>query len=291
MRKFLAVATVLALLATCFYFRADIMSFVNHLTGDDTAASASPTTSSMAVDCSELTTMPEPETLNLGVVVDPTSSTASSFSQTVMAALADQLSSHMPAKTSTPQDGVATVDAINLVIKQVGSNPYAYGAPDFSVRVPGVQGLPPRPSLDCMDTTYAVWTKEAKQWSATYDSALAASSAAVDGVRSMPLTDENSGIRAALSSLVVTMPGTAGTSYLLASDFEENVKPQTAGDMGGRPLVLVAACPSGDAAQCSGDVQAFGDWATSALKAGPISVYRPELTAEAVEQLFSEASK
>ena len=288
MRRFLGVVAVLALLITVYYFRVDIARLISGFGSGDpgTAASAqSPT-----ADSCLLVDAPQPLTLNIGVVVDPSASTASSFSKGVMAALATQLSDHMPAKTDTPQDGVATVDAINLRVKLVGSNPYAYGAADLYVQIPGVQGLPPRPSLDCIDSTYASWTRAAKTWSTSYDAALEALSKAVDRVHSMSLKAENSGIRAALSSLVIAMPGGPGTAYLVASDYDENVAPQTAGNMGDRPLILLAACASGNATRCSSDVQKFGDWATSALHAGAISVMPSDLTASAVSQLFTEAT-
>jgi hypothetical protein len=292
MRRFLGFVVVVAVLAAGgYFFVPEVRAFVDDRIGQDNSAETGAGTSPEA-SC-ELVVPDPPVTVNIGVVIDPSSSTAASFSEGVIAGLAAQLRAYLPAKPAAPQtDGVATANAVNVRIKQVGNNPYAYGAADLYVEIPGVQGLPERPGVNCMASgTYQQWTELEKAWSASYDAALADLETAVQQIQGMPLYDDYSGIRAALSALVASLPPGDHAAYLVASDFEENRPPQTAGTLNGHALILIAACPSGDAARCSGDVQAFGMWAADSLGAGSTSVYRPEQANTAINQLFEEAER
>ena len=284
MRRIFGLLVVVALVGLGYYFRTDVAALIAGSSPDVVAeTSATPTPG-----CLALTTEPEPENLHIGVVIDPTASTASSFTKNVISALAAQIS--LPDKPRSPQDGVATINALNLRIKQVGSNPYAYGALDTYLQIPGVQGLPPRPGVECMDSgTYQQWVQWERTWSTQYDAAILAVETATKSLTTMKLDDGSSGIRAALSALAAAMPGGEHTAYLVASDFEENVKPQTAGTLAGRPLILIAACPSGDAATCTSQVEAFGTWAVNSLDAPTPEVFRPENMTTAIAQVFRGA--
>ena len=285
MRRFLGLFVVVALVGLGYYFRMDIAGL---LIGEGTSEAQPTLTASV---CADLVVPPAPATLNLGVVLDPTTSTAASFTRNVVAALVTQLGNFLPDKPQ-PATGSPAIDGINLRIKQVGANPFAYGAPDTYLQIPGVRGLPPRPGVECLDSgIYQQWSALEKQWSTEYAAAMATRDKAISALRGMKLTDSNSGIRAALSALAVAMPGTEHSAYLVASDFEENVKPQTAGSLAGHPLILITACPSGNASECMANVESFGTWAVDNLDAPAPQLFRPENTTTAIARLFEEAQQ
>jgi hypothetical protein len=78
-------------------------------------------------------------------------------------------------------------------------------------------------------------------------------------------------------------------AFLLASDCDNNVSPQTAGVLGG-PLVIVQPCPTGDAAACSRDAEELAAWATESLGATNVTILPDELLMDGFEMLFEATS-
>ena len=237
-------------------------------------------------------------TVEVAVVLDPTTSTESQFSRDTLAAVISQTANWIPAKPTQTTAGTPSINGLNLRIKMVGSNPYAYGASESYIQLPGVSGLPARPDISLCpsaldDGSYQAWTAAQASWSSDYDTALAALDQAVERLEAIDLTvsdAELSGIKAAVSALASATPAAGLVRYLVASDLDETTAPQTAGSLDGQPLIIVHACPEGVASLCQDRLDEFSSWATGQMQAGSVSVYRPEQLASAVAAAFEGAA-
>jgi hypothetical protein len=268
--------------------------------GSDTGAVASPGAPPEAVPATACVT-PELvpyETSYLGIVIDSTTSTDASFSEGVREALAAKLAGYVPAKPEqlAAASGVAPTNALHAVIQLVGDAPFAYGSTtQISIDIPGVPGLPERPQLDCIESgEYQRWSALAKSWGADWDAATAAGQAAATDVRNIDLVVADSvmsGIRAAVSKVAVAVPQGEHAGFLLASDMDENSGVQQAGSLGGHTVILINACPTGDADKCSADLNRVATWAVDALGAGAALSYPAEQTTLAIDALFAETAK
>lgn len=222
-----------------------------------------------------------PATAVRGVALDPTTSTDPDFRETMVSLLAQTVLSSVPPKPTTPRDGVAPVAGLDLTIVLVGSDPLAYGDELHQVRIPGVEGLPPRPPSDGDDAIerYADWRLLEEKWSTEYNDALSAAATGASTITDIAFTDhETSAITATLAKLTQLVP--ADASLVVLSDLDENEAQQSA-DIAGRDLLIVQPDPVGDVARADALLASFSAWATE-HGAGAIERVRPELAGDAL---------
>jgi hypothetical protein len=224
--------------------------------------------------------------------VDPTASTDASFAKSIKDATVASVGRHVPSKPGVDKDGVAPIAGVDLTVRLVGTAPMAYGAPIYRVHVAAVPGLPARPDMTvdgALDPggSYARWKGLEKEWSSAYDQALAAQQSAVDILNSIDLGAQGlSGITGCVSALAEIAPSDGDASFLVASDLEETVAPQSAGSMHNFPVVVIQPNPSGDAQQATNDFDSFAAWATT-RGAGPISHFQPEVADSVINSFIN----
>jgi len=289
--KFLIIVAVIVGVVEGFVHRNSVVAFLSGSTSHDTTGAES----SASPDGCALTTVSDPTTTDIGFVIDTTTSTASSFSEGVFSAILGQLQQLYPDKPDAPSDGVPALSTINLNIRLVGDKSLVFGAPgSLSVTIPGVKGLPKRPSIDCFASdgtgTYQQWSQLKQAWDVSYGATVDARDAAIKAITGMPRKAAGgSGVMTTLTALARSTITHGHAAWVVASDFVNNATIQSAGgDLNAFPLFLIAACPSGVAATCDANVNAFAQFATD-LNSGPISVFDANQTVDAVGQAFESA--
>ena len=236
-------------------------------------------TSAPTISAAPMTLLPASASRYRFATIDPTASTLKSFSLDTKNALIKAVAESVPAKPSVQEQkksGVAAISALELSLNLVTSLPLQTGQPNWRVHVLAVPGLPPQPDFLAPGATEVggpldQWRLLQVSWDTAYTEALASAVSAAAALQAVDLgIQENSSIAGAISSQLQLAPETGNASFFLASDLEENQGTQTSGSFHGAPLSIAAACPSGNAQECTTTWDTFTAWAKS-LHVGTIT--------------------
>jgi hypothetical protein len=234
--------------------------------------------------------------LEEGACIDPTTSTATSFAQSIKADLASAVASLGPAgsvPTSTSGSGALSQpqSAVSLWIRQVDTASLSTLQTPYTTtqNVPGYSGLAahePPPGSNNYASTMTAWSQQYGEVSDSRKAAQSAARKAAQAVTALPLDDSpqsRSAISACVSGLLLTVPKTGPRSFLIASDLQENEAPQLSGSFNGSSLVIIQACDSGSASYCDGNLAHF-ESEMKQLHVGTMTVVRPEDAGQAITQ-------
>src|SRR3712207_6135860 len=94
-----------------------------------------------------VTLSPAPEPRYRYALLDPTTSTNESFRESMKSKLVAAVRKCRPEKPKESKNGVAETVGIHLVVRMVGTLPRQYGAPEYTIDIPSVPALPPRPDM------------------------------------------------------------------------------------------------------------------------------------------------
>lgn len=234
--------------------------------------------------------------LEEGACIDPTTSTATSFAESVKSDLATAIGGLGPSgsvPTSVSGSGPLSLPqpSVGLTIRQVDTASLSTLQTPYTMTssIPGFLGLAahePAPGSANYSTTMADWSVQYGQVATSRTTTRTAARQASRAITALPLDDSpqsRSAISACVSGLLLTVPQTGRKTFLLASDLEENEAPQLAGSFDGSPLVIIQACDSGSASYCGGLLNHFIAEMRQ-LHVGPVTVVRPEDAALAITQ-------
>lgn len=236
---------------------------------------------------------PAPARLERYILLDPTTSTDTSFRDDMKAAIVAAVATYVPPKPEIARDGVPAVAGLHLVVHLVGSSPLQYGAPGYEIDIPGIPGLPVRPSMSdpgALDpgSSYEAWADAEAAWSDAYDAALAAAIRSVATLEGIDLElDELSAVTAGVVSLSLLVPAGADAALMVMSDLDENRGTETS-DLHGMPITVIQPDPAGSMSRWTALFDRFGSWAAS-CGAGPITQVRPEASGDAIAAFFGKA--
>jgi hypothetical protein len=215
-------------------------------------------------------------TLNVGVCIDPTLSTATPFSQAIESLVAHVVASWAvspPAPTATM--AVSPHAGLNLWLRQVETNSFDSSNSFLHFVIPSVPGLQGR--LDATNPNFIdddpLWVKARSSVIGKATAALQASSTAAKAIQSWSLeTWQDSEIAGCVSGLSDTVP--SPSRFVLASDLEQNEPPQVTGNLSHTTILVVQPCDD-TAAKCL-NLQASFRNLLSSEGASSIQFIRPE---------------
>ncbi|MEY9951018.1 hypothetical protein [Leifsonia sp. EB34] len=281
MKKILGFVLVVALLGAVAYLERDTLTALEaHLTG---APAPTPSTTHSLVT---LGVAPAPR-LRFELI-DPTTSTNASFRQAMKADTISAVGRVVPPKPADVRGGVRAVVGVQLTVRLVSTDSLSSDAPNYAVAIPSVPALPARPdptapgALD-PEGPLDSWQKAEKSWSAYYDEALAAQSAAAVTLQSVPVDAANSvlsGITAGTAALALLAPAQGDVAFAVLSDLDEN-RPRQAANFNGHPVLVVQPDPAGDESRWDTLYASFRSWAQTG-GAGDITRVRPEAAVSAL---------
>jgi hypothetical protein len=234
--------------------------------------------------------------LEEGACIDPTTSTATSFAQSVksdLAAAVASLGPSGPVPTSTSGTGPLSLPqpAVSLWIRQVDTASMSTLQTPYTTTqdVSGFLGLAahePVPGSAGYSTAMSAWSLQYGQVAASRSTARSDAKRASNAITALPLDNSpqvRSAISACVSGLLLTVPSAGKRTFLIASDLEENEAPQLAGSFNGSSLVIIQACDSGSASTCGALLTNFlGEMRK--LHVGQVTVIRPEDAGAAITQ-------
>lgn len=232
-----------------------------------------------------------PQSRAVQLCIDPSGSTASSFARSIKSSVLKSVAEYLPKKPTVTRTGVNGVAALDIAVRLVSSKPLAYGAPYYEVSLPTVMALPARPDMSAAGAldpggSYEKWKDREGSWSQQYDVATAEAHAAVTTLRKIDLSQRShSGVHDCLGALASTPLETSEVTYVVASDLQDNTDGESKVSFRGRPLVIIQACPSGDAGECRAVLGRFNTWAKG-REAGEIKVVRPEVSGDVIRNLI-----
>lgn len=234
---------------------------------------------------------PIPDSLHRFALIDPTTSTDTSFRAAMKAELISAVTTYVPPKPSAPETGVPSLAGLELTVKLVGTDSLAYGQQTVQVSIPGVPELPARPDLEADGALdpggpYETWADAGETWSSDYDAAVDAAALAVDALGDIDLNrDEWSGITAGAAALALLAPSDGDVQFAVFSDLDENRATQPA-DFHGQPILVVQPDNVGDIGRWNTLFDRFSSWATT-NGAGEITRVRPEAAASAISTFIT----
>ncbi|CAN5334010.1 hypothetical protein BH11ACT4_BH11ACT4_13100 [soil metagenome] len=226
-------------------------------------------------------------------LIDPTTSTDTSFRTAMKADLISAVTGYVPDKPSDPPSGVPEVIGLELTVKLVGTDSLAYGQQTVQVSIPSVAALPARPDLTADGALdpggpYDVWQDSAETWSDDYDAAVDAAASGLAALDSIDLDrDEWSGITAGAAALALLAPVDGDVAFAVFSDLDENRTTQPA-QFNGHPILVVQPDNVGDIGRWQALFERFSTWGT-ANGAGSITRVRPEAAASAINTFITES--
>ncbi|HMN40403.1 MAG TPA: hypothetical protein PKE29_06120 [Phycisphaerales bacterium] len=280
MKKFLAAIAVLAIAGVLAWMNWDkIGPIVNPILGIQTAAAATTETGPTTLGAA-------PDQRYRFALIDPTTSTDTSFRESMKNDIIAAVQSYVPAKPTETKAGVAAITGLQLTVRLVGTNSLAYGQPNVAISIPSVPELPARPDMTAPGALdpggpYDTWKKSEAAWSAAYDAAVAAVATSVQSLQGVNVnTDEYSGILAGTAALALLAPPDGDVAFAVLSDLDENRGAQPA-NFNGHPFLVVQPDPVGDINRWNGLFNTFSSWATSS-DAGQITRVRPEDASAAI---------
>lgn len=226
-----------------------------------------------------LTVAPGPRVL--GACIDPSGSTPGPFSTDTLTAISAAVrTSAPPPPAQPPTTGAPAAPGLDVTVRGIATASFSSATPSRHVVVPSVPGLPAQPNVNAPDALSDVsgipaWNSLAKNWAHQVQAATDAARHGADTLAALPLDgNQMSGITGCVAALGETAPGHP-RRFLVASDLDENVPTQTAGDLHGDTITVIQPCPTGDATACAHLANAFTAW-TTARGGRPPTVTRPE---------------
>lgn len=237
-----------------------------------------------------------------GGCLDHTGSLDARFAPAVLEAIADEVAARavrawaLPKDSPTPGQPVSKpVDRIDLWLRDVvaRSDSTSIGRYSRHVEVPGIDGLAYGQPRDLNSDTFYQDAQDFQDAHKTVEEERKASvktfAPAVQQIRAMPLARRDagaSGISGCISALIGILDQ-RGTSYLLASDLDENTAKELSGTFPpGSSLIVIQSCDSGSVARCAG-LRAKFEATMKQLHCPPIQYFRPENTLAAVKLWLS----
>jgi hypothetical protein len=285
MKKFLGVIAVLAIIGLLGWMNWDKVA---PIIGPMLGAQAAP---SPAATHGYATLGAAPEQRYRFALIDPTTSTDSSFRESMKADIISAVQSLVPAKPRDTKAGVPAVTGLQLTVRLAETNSLAYGQPNAAISIPSVSELPARPDMTAAGALdpggpYDSWRRSETRWSAAYDATLAAQAAAVKTLQAINLdVDESSGITAGAAALTLLAPAHGDVAYAIMSDLDEN-RPQQPATFDGHPILVVQPDPIGDISRWDSLFTRFSAWAASG-GAGQITRVRPEDAVPAINTFIT----
>lgn len=280
MKRFLAAIAVLAVAGLLAWMNWDkIGPTVNPVLGIQATTAATPETGSTSLGAA-------PNQRYRFVLIDPTTSTDTSFRESMKGDIIAAVKDYVPPKPTESKVGVAAITGLQLTVRLVGTNSLAYGQPNVAISIPSVPELPARPDMTASGALdpggpYDAWKKSEAVWSTSYDAAVTAVDASVKSLQGLNVaTDENSGILAGTAALALLAPADGDIAFAVLSDLDDNRGTQPA-NFNGHPFLAVQPDPAGDINRWDGLFNTFSSWATSS-GAGPITRVRPEDASTAI---------
>lgn len=282
MKRFLAILLIVAAVAVAGWLNRDRIESLLGL-----QPSAAPT----AAPAISLGAVPDPR--YRFALIDPSTSTDTSFRETIKALLISTVTSYVAPKPSDPSAGVPAVTGLELTVKLVGTDSLAYGQQTVQVSIPSVPELPARPNLEldgalAPNGPYDTWSAAAETWSESYDAAATAAAAGGEALAGIDLNlDEWSGITAGMAALALLAPADANLDleFGVFSDLDENRATQPA-SFNGYPILAVQPDNLGDIAHWDELFSSFTAWAIG-NGAGDITRVRPEAAASAISTFIT----
>ncbi|GHF14669.1 hypothetical protein [Pseudolysinimonas yzui] len=236
---------------------------------------------------------PAPDPRYRFVLLDPSTSTDTSFRESMKALLISVVEGYLPPKPEDTRPGVPEIVGLELTVRLVATDSLAYGQPNYTVSIPSVPALSARAdmteegALDA-DGTYDTWVESEASWSEAYDAAVAAAADAVAAMQSINVnTDESSGITAGAAALTLLAPAEGDVQYAVLSDLADN-RPVQAATFAGRPVICIQPDAVGSRANWDALFNDFAAWA-AAGGAGPVTHVRPELAAATLTTFLTGA--
>lgn len=285
MKRFLATLAVLAVIGVLGWMNWDkVASIFGPMLGGQAAVLP--------------TTAPAPTTLGAApeqryrfALIDPTTSTDSSFRESMKADIIAAVQGLVPAKPGDTKAGVPALTGLQLTVRLVATNSLAYGQQNAAISIPSVSELPARPDMTApgaLDPAgpYDTWKQSEAQWSTAYAAALAAQANAVETLQAINLNvDESSGITAGAAALALLAPAQGDLAFAVMSDLDENRAQQPA-TFNGHPILVVQPDPIGDIGRWDSLFNNFSSWATNS-GAGQINRVRPESAVPAINTFIT----
>ena len=285
MKKFLATIAVLAVVVLLGWMNWDkVEPIVGPMLGVQAA-------SSPAANDGPATLGTAPEQRYRFALIDPTTSTDSSFRESMKADIITAVQSLVPAKPSDTKAGVPALTGLQLTVRLVATNSLAYGQQNAAISIPSVSELAARPDMTAPGALdpggpYDTWKQSEAQWSIEYDAALAAQDSAVQTLQAINLNvDESSGITAGAAALALLAPAQGDVAFAVMSDLDENRAQQPA-TFNGHPVLVVQPDPIGDIGRWDSLFNNFSSWAATS-GAGQITRVRPEAAVPAINTFIT----
>lgn len=225
------------------------------------------------------------------MLIDPTTSTDTSFRESMKANIVAVVQSYVPPKPPDTKAGVAPVTGLQLTVRLVATNSLAYGQQNVEVSIPSVRELAARPDMTSPGSLdpggpYDTWKKSEAAWSSAYDTAIAAAASAVQSLGALNLNvDEASGITAGAAALALLAPPEGDVQFAVLSDLDEN-RPQQPANFYGHPILVVQPDPVGDIDRWESLFNNFSSWASTS-GAGTITRVRPEAAVPAITSFIT----
>ena len=285
MKRFLGTIAVLAVIGLLGWMNWDkVAPIVGPMLGAQATASPAATTGSATLGVA-------PEQRYRFALIDPTTSTDSSFRESMKADIITAVQSLVPAKPSDTKAGVPALTGLQLTVRLVATNSLAFGQQNAAISIPSVSELAARPDMTAPGALdpggpYDTWKQSEARWSTEYDAALAAQAGAVQTLQAINLNvDESSGITAGASALALLAPAQGDVAFAVMSDLDETGAQQPA-TFNGHPVVVVQPDPIGDIGRWDSLFNTFSSWAATS-GAGQITRVRPEAAVPAINTFIT----
>jgi len=287
MKKFLTTITVLAVIGLLGWMNGDKLA---PIVGPMLGAQGAP---SVAATNGPATLSAAPEQQYRFALIDPTTSTNSSFRESMKGDIIAAVQSLVPAKPSDTKAGVPALTGLQLTVRLVATNSLAYGQQNAAISIPSISELPARPDMTAPGALdpggpYDTWKQSEAQWSIEYDTALAARDSAVQTLQAINLNvdeSESSGITAGAAALTLLAPAHGDVAFAVMSDLDENRGQQPA-TFNGHPVLVVQPDPIGDIGRWDSLFNNFSSWAATS-GAGQITRVRPEAAVPAINTFIT----
>lgn len=285
MKRFLGTVAVLAVIGLLGWMNWDkVAPIVGPMLGAQATASPAATNGSAPLGAA-------PEQRYRFALIDPTTSTDSSFRESMKADIITAVQSLVPAKPSDTKAGVPALTGLQLTVRLVATNSLAYGQQNAAISIPSVSELAARPDMTAPGALdpggpYDTWKRSEAQWSTEYDAALAAQDSAVQTLQAINLNvDESSGITAGAAALALLAPAQGDIAFTVMSDLDENRAQQPA-TFNGHPVLVVQPDPTGDIGRWDSLFNNFSSWAATS-GAGQTTRVRPEAAVPAINTFIT----
>jgi hypothetical protein len=285
MKRFLATIAVLAVIGLLGWMNWDkVAPIIGPMLGAQAAPSPAATNGSATFGAA-------PEQRYRFALIDPTTSTDSSFRESMKADIIGAVQSLVPAKPSDTKAGVPALTGLQLTVRLIATNSLAYGQQNAAVAIPSVSALPARPDMTAPGALdpggpYDTWKQSEARWSTEYDAALAAQDSAAQTLEAINLNvDESSGITAGAAALALLAPAQGDVAFAVMSDLDENRAQQPA-TFNGHPILVVQPDPIGDIGRWDSLFNTFSSWAAN-TGAGQITRVRPEAAVPAINTFIT----